>query len=233
MCERIVQFRSKQAYAQALGWYMDGLTSCPDDRIAHWNVPPGSQPWLLHRIGSPQGQIDMINWGFRPPLINERSTPLAARVRIDEAKNGPYFKTMFRTGRAIVPVDGWYEWVGNTPNRQPWHIRHISREPFFLAAICSYRPHNTVGDGTGFVIICVSTGGGLIDPLEQRPVALNRRDALSWMDHNLSVNDAADIASNRGIGIESFECFPVGQAVNRLGTNGSQLIVPMSACLDA
>lgn len=233
MCARIAQFRSKQTYARALGWHDDALTARPGDRIAHWNVPPGSQPWLLHKIGSLQGQINMINWGIRPHQADGTGAPLVASVRADVAKNGPYFKTMFRTGRAVVPVDGWYEWTGGMQNGQPWYVRHVSREPFFLAAICSYRAHNSVADGTGFVIVCASEGGGLIDPYDQRPIVLSRADALLWMDHDLTADDAAEIASDKGVGAENFEYFPVGQAVSRLGSNGSQLIVPLSVCLDA
>lgn len=233
MCERIVQFQSKQTYARALGWHQSGPACSPGDRIAHWNVPPGSQPWLLHRIGNPQGQIDMINWGLRSPFAGDGGMPLATSVRVDHARNGPYFKTMFRNGRAVVPVDGWYEWTGGMQHGQPWYIRRASQEPFFLAAICSYRAHNMVADGTGFVIVCAMEAGGLIDPRGQRPIALNQIDALLWMDHSLSGEQAAEIACSHGIEAEAFECFPVGQAVNRLGSNGSQLIVPMSACLDA
>lgn len=175
----------------------------------------------------------MVNWGLRSPFAGERGIPLVSSVRIDHARNGPYFKTMFRTGRAVVPVDGWYEWTGGVQNGQPWHIRRVSREPFFLAAIGSYRAHNIVADGTGFVIVCAVEGGGLIDPRNQRPIALSRMGALQWIDHSLSVEQAAEVACSYSIGAEEFEYFPVGQAVNRLGSNGSQLLIPISACLDA
>jgi len=38
---------------------------------------------------------------------------------------------MWKSGRAIVPADGWYEWTGEAGKKQPWHIRLKTRRPMF------------------------------------------------------------------------------------------------------
>lgn len=233
MCGRICQFQSKQIYTQALGLALPELGNRPGDRIPNWNVQPGSQPWLLHRLAGGLAQIEMVNWGYRPAWADETDVPLATAVRADQARTGPYFKTMFRTGRAVVPADGWYEWVGRGPERQPWFIRLKCRTPVFIAAICSYRAHNFVADGTGFVILNAASGGGMVDAHGQRPIVFEKQEALRWIDHAGSLETAVALADHGGLGRHGFECFPVGAGVDRLASNGPHLISPLPTPISA
>lgn len=229
MCERIAQYRLKQAYADAMGWPADAFPERSGDRIAHWNVPPGSQPWLMHRLRSGRGSIEMVNWGYRPDWAIGAGVPLAASVRLDQAMVGPYLKPLFNAGRAVVPVDGWYEWTKVAGVRQPWFVQRISRQPMFIPAVSSFRLHNPSAEGTGFVLVCDSTQGGLVDPCEQRPIVLTAEAAAIWMDPDTPPARAARVAQSCPINESDFEWFKVTLDVNRYARNGSELIAPLAA----
>lgn len=229
MCSRIAQYRLKQAYAQAMGWSVEMFAECPRDRVPNWNVPPGSQPWLMHRLRSGKPGIEMMNWGYRPSRADEIGVPLTTSVGVDEAMVGPYFKPLAKAGRAVVPVDGWYEWTTVGGVRQPWFVQRKSRQPFFLAAISSYRAHNVVADDTGFVLVCPTRGGGVVDAGDQRPLALEANSAALWIDPDLSVEKAAHIAQTSALAREQFEWFRVTLEVNRYASNRSDLIAPLTA----
>ena len=228
MCERIAQYRLKQVYAEAIGWHSASFADQVGDRIPNWNVPPGSQPWLMHRLRG-RNCIEMVNWGYRPSWAVEAGIPLAASVRLDQAILGPYCKPLFKSGRAAVPVDGWYEWTILDGVRQPWFIQRRDRQPFFLPAISSFRPHNVAADGTGFILVCDSTDGGLIDPCEQRPIVMDALAAARWMDPDTRPDDAAKTAQTCAMNREEYEWFKVTLDVNRYASNGSELIRPLAA----
>ena len=229
MCERIAQYRLKQAYAGAMGWPSSAFADQVGDRIANWNVPPGSQPWLMHRLRGRQCNIEMVNWGYRPAWAVEAGIPLATSVRLDQAILGPYFKLLFKAGRAVVPVDGWYEWTKVEGVREPWFIQRRNREPFFLAAISSFRAHNLSADDSGFILVCDSSGGGMVDPCEQRPIVMDAQAAAKWMDPDASPADAAQTAQSCRIDRAQYEWFRVTLDVNRYASNGSALIRPLTA----
>ncbi len=228
MCERIAQYRLKQEYAEAIGWSAGPFDDKVGDRIANWNVPPGSQPWLMHRLRNRRPNIEMLNWGYRPEWAAEAGIPMAASVRLDQATIGPYFKPLFKSGRAVVPVDGWYEWTKTADVRQPWFIQSKNREPLFLAAIACFRPHNLSADGTGFVLVCDTDNGGLVDASELRPIVLSADAAMLWMDPDVQADDAANAAHACTLNPDDFEWFRVTLNVNRYASNGSELIVPLA-----
>ena len=228
MCERIAQYRLKQVYAEAMGWPAVPFEDNACDRIANWNVPPGSQPWLMHRLRGRQPRIDMVNWGYRPAWAAHAGIPLATRVRFDQALLGPYFKSLVTTGRAVVPVDGWYEWTKADDVRQPWFVQRKTRHPFFLAAISSFRPHRAAIDDSGFIIVCDSTDGGIVNPVEQRPIVMDAHTAACWINPDIRLEEAAEAAHACRINREEFEWFKVTLDVNRYASNGCDLITPLT-----
>ena len=114
MCGRIAQYRSKQQYAHEMGWdeYARSLTfSGPSER---YNVPPGSSPYLLHALDGKE-HIDAVHWGYHTAWAKEKKIPMAVNATIEKARS-PYWRALWKTGRAIVPADGWYEWTGEKGN---------------------------------------------------------------------------------------------------------------------
>jgi putative SOS response-associated peptidase YedK len=67
--------------------------------------------------------------------VNARGRPVMETV-INARSETVFDKTAFRgVGRAIVPVDGWYEWTGTTRRKQPWRIRPKAGGLLAFAAI--------------------------------------------------------------------------------------------------
>jgi putative SOS response-associated peptidase YedK len=228
MCGRITQHRTKRAYAKEMGWEADAFGERAGDRAINWNVPPGSHPWLMHRFGDDQHHIDMVNWGYRPSWAVEKGISIAINARLEKAATGPYFRSLFKSGRAIVPADGWYEWTGAAGKKQPWYIRQKNDRPMFLAAITNYRPDKTLSEGTGFVIVTAAAEGGLVDVHDRRPVVFAAGDAALWMDHGFPPEQAEQLARSLSLPPDAFEWYEVSKDVNKVGANDAHLIEPCS-----
>ena len=104
--------------------------------IGRYNVAPSTRVSILHSVD--QGlRIAPPHWGWAPFWAKgKRPEPINARV--ETVTTGKFFKQLWPNGRAIVPSEGWYEWV-NDPNdpkkKQPYFIRLKSRKPMFFGAL--------------------------------------------------------------------------------------------------
>lgn len=227
MCGRITQHRNQIAYAREMGWQADEFGRRDGRHTSAWNVAPGSAPWLMHRFDDERAHIDAVNWGYRPSWAAEKKIPMAINARIEKAATGPYFRPLWKKGRAIVPADGWYEWTGEKGRKQPWYIRRRDDRPLFLAAITGYRPDKEPGGNTGFVIVTAAADGGLIDVHDRRPVVFAPEDAALWMDNSLPPEQAEQLARAMALPPDAFDWYRVGTDVNRVGNNGPHLIEPV------
>jgi putative SOS response-associated peptidase YedK len=226
MCGRITQYRNKAAYADAIGWNGKAFAARTGDPPPNWNVAPGTAPLLMHRFDTDdeQGEIECVHWGYRPSWAEDKSIPQAINARLEKAATGAFFRALWKSGRAIVPADGWYEWTGEPRHKQPWYIRLGTGQPMFLAAITNYRPGKEVRDGTGFVIVTASADSGLLDVHDRRPVVFTAEDALLWMDNSLPAEQAEQLARMVSLPADAFAWHKVSKDVNRAGTNAPRLI---------
>lgn len=227
MCGRITQYRSRFDYAAEVGWNSDAFSEESDESSPNWNVPPGSYPWLMHRFDDHGEHIDKVHWGYRPTWAAEKSIPMAINARIEKAASGAFFRHLWKSGRAIVPADGWYEWTGEPRHKQPWYIRLKTDRPMFLAAITNFRRAKELHEGSGFVIITAAADGGMVDVHDRRPVVFGVEDALLWLDTALPVVQAEHLARSMTLPAEAFEWYAVSKDVNRVGNNGPHLIAPL------
>ena len=217
------------AYASEMGWDIDPFGEPRDERGPDWNVPPGSRPWLMHRIGDGQPRIEPVKWGYRPRWAADKGLPVSINARIEKAASGPYFRALFKSGRAIVPADGWYEWTGAAGNKQPWYIRQKSDKPMFMAALTDFRPDREAPEDCGFVIVTAPAEGGLVDVHDRRPLVFAAEDAALWMDNELPPDQAEHLARSMSLPTDAFDWYPVSKDVNRVASNDAHLIARLDA----
>jgi putative SOS response-associated peptidase YedK len=227
MCGRIAQYRSKFDYLAEMGWDDAVFSQQPDEPAPSWNVPPGSAPWLMHRFDNDQEHIDRVHWGYRPTWAADKGIPMAINARVEKAASGPFFRHLWKSGRAIVPADGWYEWTGEPRHKQPWYIRLKTDRPMWMAAITNFRRDKELHDGSGFVIITTAADSGMVDVHDRRPVVFGTEDAQLWLDPGLSVEQADYLARSMALPADAFEWYPVSKEVNKVGNNEPHLIQPV------
>ena len=227
MCGRVTQHRRRIKYASEVGWAADYLKWL-GDRVADYNVAPGSWPWLMHTLHEGKESIDTVHWGYRPEWAIEKGLPEQINARVESAVSKPYYRGLMRTGRVIVPADGWYEWTGEKGHKQPWYIRLKSDRPMFLAALTNWRPYTASKPGTGFVIVTEQSDAGMVDVHDRRPVVLAADDARSWMDNSRPAEQAEQLARSCSLPPDAFEWYRVSTDVNSTQNDSRHLIEPVS-----
>lgn len=106
MCGRIVQSRYPIEYMEALRLSL--VSGISPEPIGRYNVPPGTRVQLLHQDDDGL-RMEPVSWGYTPFWAKGKRPP-AKNARVETAASGKLFKSIWSSGRAIVPADGWYEW---------------------------------------------------------------------------------------------------------------------------
>lgn len=95
------------------------------------NIQPGQELIVLTAHG-----LTPMRWGMIPVgRVNARGRPVMETI-INARSETVFDKTAFDgVGRAVVPVDGWYEWTGEKRRKTAWRITSANGSPLFFAAI--------------------------------------------------------------------------------------------------
>lgn len=227
MCGRFVQIEGMAIYIEELSPQIELFNGYDAEPINRYNVAPSTRVQILR--GAEDGlHIDAVRWGWAPFWAKgKRPDPINARV--ETVTTGKFFKQLWPKGRAIVPSEGWYEWVKDPDDpkkKQPYFIRLKSQRPMFFGALAQVHPGLEPHDGDGFVIITAASDSGMVDIHDRRPLVLTADIANEWLDPELSPKRAKEIAKNLCQSTEEFEWYPVGKAVGSVKNQGPELIEP-------
>lgn len=190
MCGRIRQAREPVDYMEPMNWNPHDLGRLTDG--LKYNVPPGTRPLVMHQLGDSQDQIDRLFWGYKPewykhsPVINARLDTIL--------KKSPMWRGLL-SKRVLVPADGWFEWTGETGDKQPWFIYSKDGAPLYMAAITAWQPGKADDVEHGFAIVTDASAGGMVDIHDRRPVILTPDAAREWVCQDTNIESALELLS--------------------------------------
>ena len=85
--------------------------------------------------------LRIARWGLLPPFAKEPSfSSRTFNARRETLVQKPSFRGSLGRYRAIVPMDGYYEWVRDEKGRrgQPYFIAPADGSPLYMAALVSW-----------------------------------------------------------------------------------------------
>jgi putative SOS response-associated peptidase YedK len=219
MCGRFTQYRTREEYLKEFADEVERQIAHDHEPIGRYNVAPGSRVLLLNQRDD-KLHLDPVHWGYGPewwdkaPLIN---------ARVETAATGRMFKPLWNHGRAIVMADGWYEWKRDGSKKQPYFIYHESGKPIFFAAI-GKAPYEKENDNEGFVIVTAESDKGLVDIHDRRPLVIEPKSIMEWLDPETSSERASEIAKDESVPADEFTWHPVAKTVGNVKNQTADLI---------
>ena len=98
---------------------------------ARRNIQPVQEVVVLTGDG-----LKAMRWGIIPVgRANARGRPVMETI-VNARSETVFDKSAFEgVGRAIIPVDGWYEWTGEKRRKTAWRIAAKDGAPLLFAAI--------------------------------------------------------------------------------------------------
>lgn len=175
--------RSMSEIAQALNVPYD-----EDLQPPRRNIQPGQEVIVLTADG-----LTPMRWGMIPVgRVNARGRPVMETI-INARSETVFDKAAFEgVGRAVVPVDGWYEWTGKKRHKTAWRIASADGAPLFFAAITdSWQAPGGLRVDQFAAVTCAPNAD--LEPIHHRMgVLLDPADIQTWL--NGSEGDAKALA---------------------------------------
>lgn len=226
MCGRYDQHHGMEDYLAQMDWLWDLPLIDNSEAPLRYNVPPRTYRPVLH-LDDQQPLIDDLHWGYQAPWAVGK-VPVAINSRVDKLL-GRYWKPLLKSGRAIVIADAWYEWTEVDGVKQPWRIHRKDNLPILMAAVANFGPMVDDNKATaGFAIVTDAAEGGMVDVHDRRPAIFDPADAMQWLDHSLTPEEAEDLARTQALGPNSFHWYKVGKAVGSVKNEGEDLILELN-----
>jgi putative SOS response-associated peptidase YedK len=216
VCGRFSQGEPSHRISDYFGAY-------PDDDLPDglWNVPPTERVRIVvERDG--ERRLAAATWGFRPFWAGDDRDRSWINARAETAWESPAFGPALRTARCIVPADAFYEWDRTTSPRQPYAIGPAATGDLLaLAGIWSAARREPPT-----VAILTTAPNELVARVHDRmPVILGPDLVDAWLDQRTPVAELAPMLSSAPD--RSIRMWPVSPAVNRVGTDGPELLRPI------
>lgn len=221
MCGRYTLTVSAKVLAEVFGVAEDP-THAP-----RYNIAPTQQVPLVRGGAGAARELGRARWGLVPswaedPSIGNR----LINARSESAAGKPAFRAAVRQRRALMPADGFYEWVRTGGRKQPHLIRYADRRVFAFAALWE----RWRGPGGGDLVSCTiltTSPNDLVAPLHDRmPVIL---DPPSW-DEWLAPEPPppprfAELTAPRPAA--GMVAFPVSMRVNSPANDDPECLAPL------
>jgi putative SOS response-associated peptidase YedK len=217
MCGRFAQSQPAIHYAHAL----DPAWELSFDFQPTWNLAPSRQALIFRDEGSGH-MADLLHWGFLPAWADPQGQkPINARV--ETAYNKPYFRKAWKSGRCLIPADGWYEWKQGEKAKVPYFLHRADDQPILMAGLYDHNPHANV---TSFCILTTEADGSLREVHDRKPLVLSREAGEEWITPNLDPAEILEVAQSPQ-SAEWFDWNTVSTRVNNARNNGPELLEPV------
>jgi len=219
---------------------------------SRWNIPPTAPIHVVtESIDTETGEVlralRVARWGLLPPFAKDVSfssrTFNARRETLGEKAS---FRGSLGRYRAIVPMDGYYEWVRDQKGtrKQPVFIAPADGSPLYMAALVSWwkGPGGHEGpaaseDGSFLLsatIVTREATGELAEIHDRTPVMLRRDRVDGWLDTGMDdrhaaqewILDDAHLLDDATLAVRE-----VDPAVGKVGNDGPELLEPPQTLL--
>ncbi len=242
MCGRFVSSNTPDRIASYFGASFDtdpdataaageSSSTSPDALLgSNFNVAPTNDIYAVVADAHARPVVRAFHWGLVPSwakdvkigskMINARAETLAEK---------PAFKSLFRSKRVIVPMDGFYEWkvVPGQKTKQPYFIHRRDGEPLAVAGLWAAWRDKAAGPDAPWLHSCTvitTSANATMAPVHDRmPVLLPPSAWPQWLDpdeHDLEALSALLVPAPDDLLV----MHPVSTAVNNVRNKGPELI---------
>lgn len=187
-----------------------------------FNVAPSQQVPIIRM--SHEGKIvgRSAAWGLIPGWAREMPKTRPINCRCETVDSSAMFRQAFARRRCLMPADGFYEWQGAKPPKQPFFIHKPDDSPFAFAGIWERWKPEDADEAVETCALITTQPNEVMRPIHNRmPVILNPSDFARWLDANTPLEEAVAL-------LHPFEgpleAYPVRPLVNKPANDGPELI---------
>lgn len=224
MCGRVFVKSSIPELLRSFATVDRGDVEPLDNTLPRFNGSPGQDyPIIVQEPDMPGASFMRATWGLIPRWVREarpKVKPINAKAET-VATNG-MFKHAYRSRRALMPIDGFYEWRATKGEKvkQPFAIAMKDGSPFTLAAIWEkWRNPQTGLEDKTFAVV-TSEANELVGEIHNRmPVIIAPEDRDRWLSEEPDPRDLL-----RPFPSELMAIWPISRRVNSPANNDESIL---------
>lgn len=173
-------------------------------------------------------RLELARWGLIPSWAKDISVGVRAiNARSETAASKPTFREAVKKRRAVIPVDGYYEWRKQPDGtKQPYFIYPEDRSLLLFAGLYEWwRAADNEWLLSATILTRESEGEQLHALHDRMPVFIDRADVSEWLGSEAGDQHLLnDFAQRGGRVAEQVTMHPVDPRVGNVRVNGSELI---------
>ena len=189
-----------------------------------YNVAP-TDPIRIVAVTDESRRILAAGWGFAPFWRGRdgRREPGWINARSETALRSPAFGPALRQSRCVIPADAFYEWDRGHRPPQPYAIGSAGDGMLALAGLWT----GPQRDDPPTAAILTTAPNRVMERLHHRmPVILGAEALDAWLAPDATLEEVIPLLV--AAPDDALRIWPVSTAVNKVGTDGPDLITPIA-----
>jgi len=222
MCGRFGVYAESKEYNTQLPFNIrNGLF----DFEPNYNAAPSQMLPALYYPENDAPLLERLRWGLIPRWAKDRKIGYRLiNARSETADEKPAFRDAFIRRRALIPVNGWYEWLSQKGQKQPyWHTRMDDRLLWLAGLWDAWTDKNSGESIRSFTILTQDAYGEIARIHNRMPVVMQPDDYERWlspvMNNKTEISDLIRTQPQIELNI-----YPVSSAMNRVQLNDASCI---------
>ena len=191
----------------------------PLDFMPRYNLAPTQQLLMVCEDGGRQARL--ARWG----LITSPDQPKTLstfNARAETAGHSPVFREAYRSRRALVPIQGAYEWTGEKGKRLPLAITRTDGKPLVCAALW-----NELDGVTSCTILTTAPAGVFTQVHDRMPLLLPQSRWAAWLDPATPAAQVQALTAPSDL-YRALHAYPVDPAVGNVRNDRPEFTQPLS-----
>lgn len=188
-----------------------------------WNVAPSTRIGaVVWRDG--RRRLEVVRWGLVPSWAD--SAAVGAKMvnaRAEGLSRSRAFRGALAGRRAIIVMDGFYEWRSEPGGRQPYYFSSLSGDPLAVAGLWEqWRDPEGAWLLSAAIVTC-GASGPVAAVHDRMPVVLGAASLGDWLDSEALDSAGASelLAEHPEVALVSW---PVDKAVNKIANDFPDLV---------
>ena len=207
------------------------MESANESLGANWNVPPTSKIAVIG-VRDSKRALRIMEWGLIPKWSKDASRQSSMiNARVETAHEKPSFRTLIKSHRVVIPMDGFYEWDRSGEKKQPFYFYPHSQRLLCVAGLWSSWVDPTSGETRSTVaMLTTEANSDMCDIHDRMPCLLSYGDLETWLDPNADA--IVKLALLRTLAPGRLNHYRVDSRVNSVRNNGPELIEQVGSVHD-
>jgi putative SOS response-associated peptidase YedK len=190
--------------------------------VPRFNIAPSQSVPVVRLTSEGERVVEFMRWGLIPYWTKAKPKNCPCNARAETVASSGMFKSAFERRRCLVPADGFYEWQGSKPPKQPYFIRRSDDRLFAFAGLWERWHPDKDAEPVDTVTIITTAPNAAVAPIHNRmPVILDEADYTKWLDSTVPGEAVADLLCPSNADLKTT---PISTAVNSVKNDGPELI---------